>query len=927
MKIVDLRTDYRKNPIGIDNLRPRFGWKLQDTRIGVRQISYRIRAYSEEKEIYDSGDVLSAQSQQVHCDELKLISRQRVRWNVTVTAVDETGAVETAMSSEDAFFEMGLLSPSDWEAKWIEPEEDFEDVDSYRPAPYLRKVFSVNSGLKTARIYQTARGLYEFWINGKRGTEDVFKPGFTAYYKRIQFQTYDITDLLTEGENVWTAALGDGWWRGISGGMFRNNFGYKLQYIGQIILEYETGDVEVIGTDSSFKTSPGGLLMNDPKAGEIYDASKEPSGWKNAAFSDNSWKSVHVVSAIDMEKEGIPMGPLVAAGSVPVREKEEFLPVAFRDAGGDIVLDYGQNIAGYVKIRLPRMEKGQMLSLSHGEDMKDGAFSQGNICMNLLGEDHLQQVDYIASGEEEGEVYCPQFSVFGFRYVRVRGLEISPEEIHPEDFAAVAVYSDCEETGSFTCSNPLINKLVENSRWSQKGNFLDVPTDCPTRERSPWSGDSQIYAKTSTWFMNVYPFFEKWMYDLSLEQMKDGKVANTFPSTNTMHFEREIRRRQKLAAQNGADEQALAMMGNMETGNIIDGSAGWGDTAVITPYTMYLCYGDKEILERQYESAKAWVSYMEAHAKQKSPDPARWEAPEYRTVTDGILDADFILDSDFHWGEWMEPDVPFDPSFLMEAMMHPDPEVPTAFFCYSSGLLAQMAEILGKNEDAKHFGELSETVKTMYQKYILGNSGVIKEGRQAPNVRALAFDLIPEEKRGLFAEKLDEMVRSAGDHLNTGFLSTPFILSQLAANGYEDTAFRLLEQTSSPGWLYPVTRGATTILENWNAMDTHMYSYNHYSYGAVCDFLFGEIAGIQPIFETPGFREFRIAPRIGGTLTKAEASYKSLYGTIRSSWEKTDKSVKFEIQVPANTTAHIELRFQGKELQRSVGSGQYTFTL
>lgn len=923
MKVFDLRTNYRTNPIGIGKQTPRLSWKIADERYGVKQVDYQIRAYIDGIQVFDSGIISSDQSQHVPYGGSELQSFQRVYWQVSLTVKSEDGSLESAQSTEEAFFETGVLEPLDWKAEWIEPEDDFDDVDSYRPAPYLRREFTVKAGLKKARICQSAHGLYEFWINGKKGGEDVFKPGFTAYYERIQYQVYDITELVNEGKNVWSTVLGDGWWRGISGGTFRNNFGYKLQYIGQIMLEYEDGTRETVGTDEQFRTSTGGLLMSDPKAGDIYDANLEPEGWRTARYSDADWKNVHLADPAgdepytDKEK-------LVASESVPVREMERFTPIVLTDTNGDVVLDYGQNIAGYVKMRLHNLRKGQKISLSHGEDVMDGVFNQGNICMNLMGEEHLQQVDYIASGRERGETYCPMFSVFGFRYVRVRGLE---NPVKPEDFVAVAVYSACEETGKFTCSNDLVNKLVENSRWSQKGNFLDVPTDCPTRERSPWAGDSQIYAKTSTWFMNVYPFFEKWMYDLKLEQMKDGKVANTFPSTNTMHFNREILRRQQLAAENGTDEQAMALMGNMESGNIIDGSAGWGDTAVITPYMMYLCYGDKEILEKQYESAKAWVSFMEKQAKNPSPDPERLKCSEYSHETDGVCDAQYILDSGFHWGEWMEPDKPFDPSFLGEALMHPDPEVPTAFFCYSSYLLSKIAEVLEKKEEEAYYRQLSEKVKEMYQKYILGNTGTVKQGRQAPNVRALAFDLVPKKDRPLFAQKLDEMVKENGYHLNTGFLATPFILKQLADNGYEETAFKLLEQTTSPGWLYPITRGATTILENWNAMDTHMYSYNHYSYGAVCDFLFGEIAGIQPVFEHPGFKEFILTPKIGGTLTYAEAVYESLYGTIRSRWDILSEGVRYQFEIPPNTSAKVILQSEDGAILYMLGSGNHEFTI
>lgn len=914
LKIYDLKTEYLDNPMGIDALQPRFSWKIKSDQKNVRQISYHLIVKEGKKTVYDSGVVFSQKSQRIRYQGEPLKSMQCLVWKVTVCVVGDDGE-ETAEPEKAAKFEMGILDAAEWKAKWIEPEDDFENVDEYQPSPYLRKTFQIKSGLKKARIYQSAHGLYEFWINGKRGTKEVFKPGFTSYYKRIQYQTYDVTTLLEEGENVWAVELGDGWWRGISGGLFRNNFGYKLQFIGQLILEYEDGSSQVIISNESFKTVNGGLRMSDPKCGDIYDGRLEPKGWKEAGFDDSKWKPVHYE-----QDENARLDTLVPDRSVPVLEKERLIPLVMRDSNGDVVLDYGQNIAGYVKMRLYDCKKGQKITLQHSEDMKDGRFNMGNICMDMLGEDHYQQVDYIASGEKEEE-YCPLFSVFGFRYVKVTGYE---GKINPEDFIACAVYSACEETGDFTCSNPLINQLVSNSRWSQKGNFLDVPTDCPTRERSPWSGDSQVYAKTSTLFMNVYPFFEKWMYDLTLEQMPSGKVANTFPATNTMHFEKEIQRRRKLAEENGADEQTAAMLGDMDTGNIIDGSSGWGDTATITPYTMYLCYGDQQILANQYECAKKWVDYMTAMAKNPSNNPERLQAPEYRNYTEGVKDAEYVWDTCFHWGEWLEPDKPFDPSFLMEAITNPDPEVPTAFFAYSAHLVSEIAKILGKKEDAEKYAKLSGKIKRIFQKYMIPANGIIKKGRQAPNVRALQFGLVPPEKQQLVADKLDEMVRENDYHLNTGFLSTPFLLHQLAKNGHVETAFKVLEQTTSPSWLYPVTLGSTTILENWNALELHEYSYNHYSYGAVCDFLFADVAGIKPDIDKPGYEHFFIQPLIGGSLTEAFARYESIYGTITSCWKKTDTNVTYSFTIPENTTATIILS-DGKE--RKYGSGTYDVIL
>ena len=917
LTLYDLRTEYLENPIGIDTMQPRLSWKLDSDKRNVMQTSYHITAAHDmemKQVLWDSGEVKSEESQHVRMQLPTVNSGEIIYWRVEVTAGGE------AAVSETAHFEMGILSPSEWKAEWISPEEDFTDFDTMRPAPYLRKDFEVKQGLVKARIYQTAHGLYEFWINGNRGTKDVFKPGFTSYYERIQYQTYDITDLLTEGKNALAVALGDGWWRGISGGMFRNNFGYKLHYFGQLILEYADGSKEIIGSDNSFKTATGGLLISDMKAGDLYDARLEPNGWKLPDFDDSKWNQVHIIQ----ERKDI----LIPSRSVPVREMEQFTPEVFKDANGDTILNFKQNIAGYVRMKLKGLTAGQKITLIHGEDMKDGVFSLQNITNEIIINDHIQQVDYIAKGEETEE-YCPMFSVFGFQYVKMSGYTGT---INPEDFTAVAVYSDCEKTGDFSCSNPLLNQLVSNSRWSQKGNFMDVPTDCPTRERSTWTGDSQVYCKTASDFMNVYPFFEKWLQDIELEQAEDGKIFSTVPATNTMHNEAELTRLREKA--DPANPMEAIMLGGMKTGNMIDGSAGWGDTAVITPYTMYLCYGDKQILENQFESAKRWVDYMASNAKNQNDK--RTEAPEYHNYTDGELDGDYIWDTCFHYGEWLEAG-----DSIMSAFMQPEALVPTAFLCYSSRLLSEMAGILGREEEAKQYAQFSEKVKLRINKYHIKSDGSIKENRQSHNVRALAFHLYEDEKRQAIADKLAEMIKENNYHLNTGFLATPFILPVLAEHGYPEIAFKILEQETSPSWLYNVKMGATTILETWDGMETHEGSYNHYSFGAVCDFLFSGVCGIRPVIDAPGYKQFIIKPLAGGTLTHAKAKYESIYGTIESAWIKEGNDMVYHFTVPVNTKATVMLpknqadinkirmeypaaAVEGDSIIFELGSGQYT---
>lgn len=892
LEIYDLRTEYRKDPLGIDAEKPRLSWKIRSSESNVMQTAYEITASSDpngQNAIWNSGRIASDASQHVLWDGPALSSGERVYWKVTVEAGNDVAVSPTAT------FEMGLLHPLDWQAEWIELE-DAVDPDAYKPAPYLRREFDVRAGLTKARIYQSAHGLYEFWINGERGTQDVFKPGFTSYYARTQYQAYDITALLVPGRNCWAVALGDGWWRGKTGGITRNNFGYKVSFIGQIVLTYADGTTEVIPSDKRFKTATGGLLKSDMKEGDLFDARLEPGGWKMAGFDDSGWKHTHAES----EGHG-DVRTLIASRSVPVREHETFSATVLKTPNGETVLDFGQNIAGYVQMKLRGGQPGQTVMLVHGEALdENGNFTQKNI--KIDPNTRLQEVEYIMRGKEE-EHYIPLFSIFGFQYVLIKGYQ---GEILPGDFAAVAVYSAMDETGEFTCSHPLINQLVSNSRWSQKGNFMDVPTDCPTRERSPWTGDSQVYVRTATDFMNVYPFFEKWLLDLNIEQFASGKVANTIPSTISIHNPVEWQRqRAKIdAVSDPTIKMVMEMaMGDLENGSLADGSSGWGDTATITPYTLYLCYGDPRILENQYSSAKTWVDYIIREAEKANPTYADLEY--YRNPDD----AKYVWDTGYHWGEWLEPDVMLaeSPQGIMHLYQHPQYAVATMYYFYSASLVSKMAAILGKPDDEQQYKEIAANVRRVYNTYFIREDGTISEGRQAPNVRALAFGLVDETKKQAVAAKLAQMVTENGCRLNTGFLATPYLLHVLADNGYAELAFKVLEQEQSPSWLFNVKAGATTILEDWQGFEKCVASFNHYSFGAVCDFLFAGIAGIRPEIEHPGYKHFLLKPLVGGTLTEAHAKYESIYGPIESSWIRNGDTVDYTFVVPANTTATVML--------------------
>lgn len=505
--------------------------------------------------------------------------------------------------------------------------------------------------------------------------------------------------------------------------------------------------------------------------------------------------------------------------------------------------------------------------------------------------------------------------MFGFRYALVEGIE--PDRA---DFEAIAVYSDMENTGNFRCSNPFVNKLVENARWSQKGNFLDVPVDCPTRERNAWTGDAMIYCRTAAYFMDAKQFFKKWLVDQTIEQNASGKVGITFPSTSSVHNPEELKAVQTT-------NPAMALAGPTGEGNIGEDSVGWGDSAVWIPYQMYLMYGDKTFLEEHYDTAKQWVEFSLRCMKEQNL--MYTDKPWYKNG-----DGNYIYDTRFHYGEWNEP-LPPAPEvielfakggtaadYVTHMAKYGKPEVATAYTKRSCDNLSHMARILGKTEDAEHYAALSEKIKAAYDKYLIRDDGEIQKGHQAAYIRALALDMVSAEKKPLVINQLKRELEAANYHLNTGFLSTVYLLPTLYDNGLVDEAFRILEQTTAPGWLHPITLGATTMLENWDGMDVFRDSFNHYSFGAVCQFLFEYVAGIRPIFDAPGFKEFELRPIIGGSLTWAEGSYKTQYGTICSRWERDEKSFVYTCTVPDGTTAHLTLP---DGCAKTLSAGNYRF--
>jgi alpha-L-rhamnosidase len=842
--VVELRTEYAANPIGIDARDPRLSWQIRSAARGVVQTAYQLQVAASEAALrkgkglaWDSGAVKSGESAGVPYAGPALSSGQRCVWRVRVW----DGAGTPSGWSEPASWEMGLLQPADWKASWIEPDLP-EDPKISGPSPMLRRDFAVKGDVERARAYVTSHGLYEMAINGQRIGDAVLTPGWTSYNKRLQYQTYDVTALLKKGANAIGVTLGNGWYRGyLAWGDKRNIYGDRLGLLAQIVITYRGGKQEVLGTDAAWKTSTGPILMSEIYHGETYDARLEKPGWALPGFADKDWAAVKVV---ERRKDH-----LVAPAGPPVRRTGEIKPIKIlKTPTGDTVVDMGQNMVGWVRIKTEG-PAGTTITLRHAEVLdKQGNFYTENLRAAK------QTVRYTLNGRG-AETYEPHFTFQGFRYVAVEGY---PGPLTLDSLTGIVVHSDMTPASTFETSKPLVNQLQHNIVWGQKGNFVDVPTDCPQRdERLGWMGDAQVFAPTAAFNMDVAGFFTKWLRDVAADQLETGSVPHVIPDVLS------------------------------EPGKPQGGSAAWADAAVIIPWTMYLSYGDRRILETQYPSMVAWVEYMRRRAGD-----------------------DLIWSEDFTFGDWL--------AFASTASDYPGATtgkdlIATAMFAHSTDLLQRTARVLGKAEDAATYGALLDRIKAAFQREFVTATGRVGENTQTAYAVALQFDLLPEAKRAAAAGRLAQDIRQR-KHLTTGFVGTPYLCHVLSRYGYLDEAYLLLNREQYPSWLYPVKQGATTIWERWDGLkpdgtfqDKGMNSFNHYAYGAIGEWMYRVMAGIEIDPAAPGYKHTLIQPRPGGGFTSVSASHATPYGRVSSAWKIDGSAFELAVEIPSNTTATIRL--------------------
>ncbi|MEO8393050.1 MAG: glycoside hydrolase family 78 protein [Chloroflexota bacterium] len=909
--INNLLCEYRSNPLGIDITSPRLSWQMETNRKGARQTAYRLLAASApdrlregQADLWDSGKIESDQSVHVVYAGTKLSSRQRVYWQVTVW--DESGKAE---ASTAAWFEIGLLKRSEWKAKWIGAALR-GGAHTTIPVPYVRKEFSLPEKVKSARLYITALGLYECSINGQPVGDDVFAPGWTDYRKRVQYMVYDVTKLLHQGENALGALLGDGWAVGQVGLSSRQQYMDRPRLLAQLEVTLNDGQIIRVVTDRTWKQQFGALLESDLLQGEAHDARLEMPGWDQPAFDDHDWLSVRLFDD--------PGGALVATNGPAVHRIEELKPIIDPvDKSTFIakraIFDLGQNMVGRVRFK-GKAPAGTTITLRFAEVLD----ADGNLYTTNLRS--ARATDYYTFKGEGDETWEPIFTFHGFRYVELVDYPGKPSR---DQITGIVLHSEMAQTGDFSCSDPILNQLQHNILWGQKGNFVDVPTDCPQRdERLGWTGDIQVFARTAAFNMDVAGFMTKWAQDVADAQAETGSVPAVVPSAIPL----------------------------------VDGGPAWADAAVICPWTMYLCYGDQRILDSNYATMTRFMDFL----LDVSPGFIRC-APEFKGWPG--------------FGDWLSINA-----------ATPRDLIGTAFLAYDANLMAQIAAVLGKTRDAAKYRKLFADVKQAFAaRYLKGSKitasepasevrkqmdqgdaisrGNLKQvdyGKvtskvfntklftptQTAYVLALHFDLLPEKLRPQATEELVADIERRGLHLSTGFVGAPYIAHVLSNNGRADMAYALLNQKTWPSWLYSVTQGATTIWERWDGwtedrgfQDPGMNSFNHYAYGSIGAWMYNTIAGIEIDPAQPGYKHIIFRPQPDDSeLTQASGKLKTLYGELSSDWQIKKGRFDWTLVVPPNTraTAYLpaqagaKITLDGKavtETTHELEAGKYRFVI
>ena len=875
----ELRVEYLTNPTGIDIKKPRHSWVVSSDERAQTQSAYQIIAASSinnlnknQGDLWDSGKVFSSDTNQIDYSGTPLTSRMEVYWKVRTWDKND----RASDWSEVATWSMGLLNFSDWEGVWI--GYDVPDLDTNKednlilpPSPYLRTEFETKGKVKRATIYASALGLFEMRLNGERVGEDYFTPGWTDYDDRIYYFTYDVTDQINSGKNAMGAILSDGWYAGYVGfGILapdiegeRDYYGKKAGLLAQLELEYENGETEIISTMSDgqrathpvissssapprkiypinetvWKASTGPLLESDIQMGETYDARLEQDGWDEANFDDSEWD--------DVRWRPLPDGVLEAYPGVPIREQSVLKPIALTEPDpGTYIFDLGKNFAGMARLKV-KGAKGTKIQLRFAEMLhQDGRMMTENLR-------EARAIDtYTLKGEGE-EIWQTQFTYHGFQFVEVTGYPSKPDI---DMITGVVMNSETPQVGEIKFEGdhnwggnaPLVTQLFENIKTTPFANFFEVPTDCPQRdERLGWTGDAQVYVRTSAYIADVSAFFTKWMRDLRDAQLPYGAYADFAPMPYSTPYEY---------------------------------APAWMDAGVIVPYMVFQAYGDTRLLEEHWDSMSRFMEFQRDAAGDSYLRPQGGQ----------------------NYGDWLAVGHQTDKNFIA-----------SAYYGYDIQLMAEMAEALGKKDEARHYNQQFNKVKQAFIKEYVNADGTLNESSQTSYGMALAMNLFPEDLAQQGADNLAKMVRENGNRLATGFAGVRHLLPELSRYGHEELSYSLLMQTEYPSWGYEVVNGATSIWERWNSytkdegfMDPEMNSFSHYSYGSVAEWMFADVAGIDTL--SPGYERIEIKPMIeAAPCTAISAEHKSIRGMVKSEWNKTGGNVRLSVTVPTNVTAEV----------------------
>ncbi len=862
----DLRVEHLAAPIAVGTRHPRFTWRADAD-------AYEIEVRDARGPVWNASGTKGAAP--IVYDGEPLRSTGVYSWRV------RCGEGEWAASS----FGVGLLDPADWAASWVEPVQtddiaerwelldwirgtgpDTPPAERLRPVQLLRHEFALGGRITRARLYASARGVYEARLNGRVVGDEVLAPGFDSYAHRISVQCYDVTDLLVEDANVLGVALADGWWSGRIGLTGSSaQFGARTSAIWQLHVEYADGTSAVIGSGEGVRCTPGPWTYADLFVGERYDARLDPQGWSAPGFDDSGWDAASVIPT--------ETGALVPFTGEPVRRVRELAPVEVRRDDEGTIVDFGQVLVGRVRLSLRSPQPGRPITIEHTEAL----LPDGSWFTNIDGINKEQTDVWVPRGDAV-ETYEPTFTFHGFRYARVRGLD---GDLDPADIVAVVLGSDLPETGSFVCSDARITRLHDNVVWSQRGNFLSIPTDCPQRERAGWTGDIQVFTRAATNNAMVLPFLERWLANVRADQFDDGAVP-IFSPWSPYNIE-------------------MAATG---TGlSAISSAAGWSDAIAFVPWALYERYGDPRVLEENQSALDRWIEYQRRRAETELPAALEGVALDALRRADQAL----LFNTGEHFGDWLAPSTiegrPIHEAIGIAPALTSEYLAPM-FQAQTLTLAARIADVLGR-DDADALRKRATAVRAAFAREYVDEAGDLPVRLQGVYVVALAFDMVPAQLRTKTATRLVELIHERDDRLDTGFLSVPYLLDVLWDAGHRDLARTLLWQDRLPSWLYEVDRGATTIWESWDAIapdgTPKPTSLNHYAFGCVDDWLFTRIAGIRP--DAAGYRRTVIEPDLECGLESVTAHVDTPFGRVAVAWDAT----ALEVTVPHGVGATLRL--------------------